>query len=72
MGTKPQLGKNIYKQELANGRIAAEQLRKALDQLIEEPGPQTRAVLIAKAALALSKIEATISQLEEIGRNAKE
>jgi hypothetical protein len=39
--------------------------------LIEEPGPQTRALLIAKAAVALSKLEAVLNQLDEIGRNTK-
>jgi pyruvate kinase len=71
MTTKPQLGKNVYKEELAKGREATESLRRALDQLIEEPGPQTRALLIAKAAIALSKIEAMLNQLDEIGRNTK-
>lgn len=72
MTTRPQLGKNIYKQELAKGRLAAEAIRKALTQLIDEPGPQTRAILIAKAAVSLSEIESMLGQLEDIGRNAKE
>ena len=71
MTTKPQLGKNVFKEELGKGRLATESLRKALDGLIEEPGPQTRAILIAKAAVALSKLEAVLNQLDEIGRNTK-
>lgn len=71
MSTKPQLGKNIFKDELEKGRAAAEAIRRSLDQLIEEPGPQTRAMLIAKAAVNLSKLEAALNQLDEIGRNAK-
>jgi hypothetical protein len=51
--------------------MATESLRKALAQLIEEPGPQTRALLLAKAAISLSQLEAVINQLDEIGRNAK-
>jgi len=71
MTSKPQLGKNIFKEELANGRLATESIRRALDQLIEEPGPQSRALLIAKAAVALSKLEAVLNQLDDIGRNAR-
>ena len=71
MSTKAQPGKNIFKDQLEEGRYAAEQIRKALDQLIEEPGPQTRALLIAKAAVSLSKILAVLNRVDEIGRNAK-
>jgi pyruvate kinase len=71
MTTKPQIGKNIFNQELTRGRQAAESLRKSLDELTDDPGPQTRALLIAKAALALSKIEAVLSALDTIGRNSK-
>lgn len=71
MTTKPQLGKNIFNEELAKGRQATESLRQSLDRLIEEPGPQTRALLIAKAAVSLSKLEAVLNQLAEIGRQAK-
>jgi hypothetical protein len=71
MSTKPQLGKNIFNDELSKGRQATASLRAALDKLVEEPGPQTRAVLIAKAALSLSKLEAVLNQLDEIGRNAR-
>lgn len=71
MSTKAQPGKNKFKDQLEEGRFAAEQIRKSLDQLIEEPGPQTRAFLIAKAAVSLSKILAVFNQVDEIGRNAK-
>ena len=71
MTSKPQLGKNIYNDELAKGRLATESLRQALDGLIEDPGPQTRALLVAKAAVALSKLEAVLNNLTEIGRQAK-
>ena len=72
MTNKPQIGKNIFNDELEAGRLATESLRRALDQLIEEPGPQTRAILIAKAAVALSKLEAVLTQLDRIGRDAKD
>jgi hypothetical protein len=71
MTSKPQLGKNIFKDEIEKGRHAAEAIRRSLDQLIEDPGPQTRALLIAKAAINLSKLEAALNQLDEIGRNAR-
>jgi hypothetical protein len=71
MTSKPQLGGNIFNDELEQGRLATESIRKSLDQLIEEPGPQTRALLIAKAAVSLSKIEAVLTQLDRIGREAK-
>lgn len=71
MTSKPQLGKNIFNDELQKGRLATESMRQALDRLIEEPGPQSRSLLIAKAAVALSKLEAVLNQLDEIGRNAR-
>lgn len=72
MTSKPQIGKNIFNDELENARQATESIRRALDQLVEEPGPQTRALLIAKSAVALSKLEATLNRLDEIGRNARQ
>jgi hypothetical protein len=72
MTSKPQLGKNIFNDELSKGRLATESIRKALEQLVEEPGPQSRAILIAKAAVALSKLEAVLNGLDEIGRNARQ
>lgn len=71
MTSKPQIGKNVFKEQIEEGRLAAEAIRRSLDQLIEEPGPQTRALLIAKAAISLSKIQAALTHLDEIGRNAK-
>ena len=71
MTQKAQLGKNIFNDELAKGRLATESLRRALDELIEEPGPQSRAILIAKAAVAVSRLEAVLNQLDSIGRNAR-
>lgn len=71
MTTKPQLGGNNYNLELEQARISAEAIRRALTELVEEPGPQTRAILIAKAALELSKITTALTQLDRIGRDAK-
>lgn len=72
MTTKPQIGGNHYKEELEKARHAAEIIRQALGQLVDEPGPQTRALLIAKAALSLSKMESVLTNLDRIGRDTKE
>jgi len=70
--SKPELGKNAFNAELAKGRNASESLRQALRRVVEEdPGPQTRAILMAKAALALSELEAVLNELDKIGRNAR-
>lgn len=72
MTDKPGIGKNIYNQAVVRGRNGAESARNALRRLLEEqPGPQTTAMLIAKAALALGEIEAALNELDAIGRNSK-
>jgi hypothetical protein len=71
MSTKPQIGGNIYNDELEQLRHAAEQIRQALSQLVEEPGEKARALLIAKAAVELNKIQASLIQLDRIGRDTK-
>lgn len=71
MTTKPQIGRNVFNQELVRSRQAAEAIREALAELTENPGPQTRNMLIAKAALNLSKIQSAIDELDKIGREAK-
>ena len=72
MTDKPAIGKNVWDAALVDGRNATNAARQALDRLIEEqPGPQTTALLIAKVALQLGKIEVVLNQLDEIGRNAK-
>jgi uncharacterized protein HemY len=72
MTSLPEIGKNVYRDTLVRGRNANQSAREALRRLIEEqPGPQTTALLIAKAALALGEIEAVLNELDKIGRNAK-
>ena len=72
MTSKPEVGKNAFKQELVRGRNATNAARQALRRLVDEqPGPQTTALLIAKAALSLGEIESVLNQLDEIGRNAR-
>jgi DNA-binding LacI/PurR family transcriptional regulator len=71
--SKPAVGRNHFNQAVTRGRLATESARQALRRLIEEaPGPQTTALLIAKAALALGEIENVLNELDTIGRNAKE
>lgn len=72
MTHKPEIGKNVYQEVLVRGRHASNAARKALNSLLEDqPGPQTSAMLIAKAALSLAQIEAVFNELDEIGRHAK-
>ena len=72
MTSKPEIGKNIYNEQLVRGRHATQDARDALRRLIEDqPGPQTTALLIAKVALSISQIEAVLHELDKIGRNAK-
>jgi hypothetical protein len=72
MSDKPEIGKNAYNQALVRGRNAANAARHALRRLLDEqPGPQTTALLIAKAALSIGEIESILNELDQIGRNAK-
>ena len=72
MTDKPAVGGFLYNQVLVRGRNGTTSARQALRRLVEEqPGPQTTALLIAQAALALGEIEAVLNELHEIGRNAK-
>jgi len=72
MTDKPAIGKNVWDRALVDGRNATSAARQALDRLIDEqPGPQTTALLIAKVAVQLGKIEAVLNELDGIGRNAR-
>lgn len=73
MSTKPQLGRNLYRDLLRRGRENTQSMRDALRRLVEErPGPQTQALLITKIAMANGNIEAILTELSEIGKTAKE
>jgi hypothetical protein len=72
MTSPPDVGKNIYREVLQRGRIKTKSARDALRRIVEEnPGPQTQALLLTKAALALGDIEAVLTELDEIGQHAK-
>ena len=73
MTTKPQLGRAIYRATLHRGREQTKIIRESLRRVIEEkPGPQTQALLVTRMALAVGTIEAVFTELDEIGKNAKE
>lgn len=66
------LGKNNYNQVLGRGRVAVATVREALRRIVDEsPGPQTTAMLLARAGLNLSTINEVLEELAEIGRKAK-
>lgn len=70
--TTADVGRTAYNQALERGRNASLVAREALRRIIDEtPGPQTTAMLIAKAALYLGKLDETLTELESIGRRAK-
>ncbi len=72
MTSQPELGKNIYKQAVARGRMATQAAREALRRIVDEqPGPQTTALLIAKAGLKLAEIGEVLTELDDIGRRAR-
>jgi hypothetical protein len=68
----PGIGKNVYRQLVASARLAASCARESLRRIIEEqPGPQTTALLIARAGIKLGEISETLNELDELGRNAR-
>lgn len=70
--TTADVGRTAYNQVIAQGREASLVAREALRRIIDEtPGPQTTAMLIAKAALYLGKLDETLTELEHLGRKAK-
>jgi hypothetical protein len=69
--SEPQIGRNVYNAELARIKLANATFHRCLTQLLEDPGPQTRQVLVTKMALALVDSEKATTELESIGRQAK-
>jgi hypothetical protein len=67
MATPNKVGGYVFRNELVQGRKSAEIARQSLRTIIDErTGPQATAMLIARAALALSEIDATFRKIEEI------
>lgn len=72
MSEPAQVGKAIYNETIGRGRVACIVARNALNTLLEEsPGPQTTAMLIAKIAVQLGRIDEAITTLEQIGERAR-
>lgn len=73
MTTPPQIGRNIYRQEIVRGRQAAEKIRRALQRMNDDPppGPRETAQLITAQALALNEIQSVFTMLDAIGQNAR-
>jgi hypothetical protein len=72
MSTTADVGRSVYNETLTRGRNANLVAREALRRIIDEvPGPQTTAMLIARAAVYLGKCDEVLTELEQIGRKAK-
>lgn len=72
MSTTADIGRNSYNQALSRARMACTTAREALRRIVDDtPGPQTTAMLIAKAALHLGKVDETLTELDQLGRRAK-
>lgn len=70
--TKRALGGYAWNELVTKGHTSTAQAREALRRLLEdEPGPQTRAMLIARAALRLGEIDAVFNEIEKVTREAK-
>jgi hypothetical protein len=72
MSTTADVGKNAFRQSIARGRMANRAAREALRRIIDEqPGPQTTALLLAKAGLQIGISDEVFHELEQIGHKAK-
>jgi len=65
--SKRQVDGYVFRQELTRIRQGAAAIRETLRRLNDEnPGPQTRSMLIARAAMALSEIQEAVVEVERI------
>jgi hypothetical protein len=72
MSTTADVGKNAFNQAIYRGRMANKAAREALRRIIDEqPGPQTTAILLAKAGLQLGISDEAFLDVEQIGQKAK-
>lgn len=72
MSTTADVGKQAFNAALSRGRLANRAIREALRRIIDEqPGPQTTALLLAKAGLQLGISDEAYLELEQIGDKAK-
>lgn len=69
---KPTANGYVFRQQVNRIRAAVSSNRESLRRLNEDNlGPQTRSMLIAKAAMALSEIQEAVVELEQIGAALK-
>lgn len=68
MMSKRQVNGYVFNQELTRIRQGCGSIRGALRQLKTNPGPQTRSLLIADAAMALSVIQEAVVEIERIAQ----
>ncbi len=67
--TARKLGGYAWNEMLTKGHQSTAQAREALRRLLEDdPGPQTRAMLVAKIAVRLGEIEQVLSEIEQVTR----
>ena len=67
--SKRAVGGYAFNYEVARARNAARKAREALRKLLDDrPGPQTSAMLIASATLALAEAEEALSTIDQIAR----
>jgi hypothetical protein len=72
MATKRAVGGYAFRAELTRGKQATLVVRVSLRRVVEEqPGPQTQAMLLARAALALGEIQAALDAIDEIAKAAR-
>lgn len=68
-----QVGGYAFREIVASGQIAVDDATEALRRLLDErPGPQTQAILIATAAIRLSKVKKALVELDEFGRQFRQ
>jgi hypothetical protein len=68
--TKRKAGGYAWRQELTRAVNANKAAREALRRIVDErPGPQTLALLIAKAATALAENLEALREIEQVGVN---
>lgn len=69
--TAKKVGGYAFRQQIVDARNANRAARAALRRIIDEtPGPQTLAMLIAKAANSLGENLEAINEIERIAREA--
>jgi predicted Zn-dependent protease len=65
--TKRKVGGYAFRQELVRARNANTAARRAIGRLVrEDPSSHTRAILLARAAMALAEIGEAVNEIERI------